>query len=135
MATYYCRRCDKDGVTGSHRCFYGFNAIIALKKKPNLNTPLARKLAKLYEKITGHCFPGGIENAKIISYGRVSSADLSCGNWKWRLGAISGNRSPINFGSTDTATNIGKLGLDDIDVFRDWEGCEVFGRNIQDVYG
>lgn len=107
----YCRRCDRDDVGGFHRCFMPFsrNPIRPLKKRPNPNTPLARKLAKFYEECFEQPFPGGITNARISRDQSAIRAYKDAGAWVWSL-------SPINtdlgfchdFGSDYTATRCGK---------------------------
>ena len=72
------------------------------------NTALARKLALEYERITGRCFPGGIENAYVLrTY--AGRNQVAAGAWSRFLMPIyntdeHGNRFPmVNFGSIATA--------------------------------
>lgn len=105
----YCKRCDRDDVGNFHRCFIGLNAIRPLKKRPNPNTKLVRRLAELYEYFTRFSFPGGIRNARIISNGRLSSDAAAEGTWSWYLASIdSSYGNPYYFGSTYTATECAK---------------------------
>ena len=66
------------------------------------NTPTARKLVKHYERLTGHTFPLGQYNAKI------TETDNTCGGWVWKLGNISGDVKPVEFGSGQSATACAK---------------------------
>lgn len=117
VSIMYCKRCDKEGVTNWHPCFHGSNAIISLESKKKLNTPLARKMAKLYEHYTGYKFPGGITNAKIYSNRGMGSYAASEGTWSWYLMSIDESFGyPYNFGSCDTATHCSKQSYDDMSI-------------------
>lgn len=107
----YCRRCDKDDVGAFHRCFVNSRpAVRPLKQRPNPNTPLARKLAKIYESECGEKFPGGIDNAKIVREQMgMSEAWRHHGSWVWTLAAIDGAHI-CEFGSQRTAKECGETG-------------------------
>jgi len=109
----YCRRCDKDDVGNFHRCFvYGKKTVSPLKRRPepkDRNTPLARKMAKLYELKLGEKFPGGIENAQIDKDYLAMYAYRSDGAWVWSLSSIDISKGiPDDFGSVWAATKCAK---------------------------
>ena len=109
----YCKRCDREDVGNFHRCFvYGNPTIRPLKRKPvpkDRNTPLARKMAKLYESILGDKFPGGLENAQIDKDYLGMGAYRSDGAWVWFLSSIDLNKGiPQSFGSSWAATKCAK---------------------------
>ena len=75
------------------------------------NTPLARKLAGLYEEMVGSPFPGGVENAYVCrtyaGYWQQASGAMS-----WSLECINNvgdddghTLAPCSFGSQHPATN------------------------------
>jgi hypothetical protein len=102
----YCRKCDRDDVSGFHKCFtpWGGN-IRPLKKRPHPNTPLARRLAKLYEECYEEPFPGGITNAMIQRDQAAIRAYRDTGAWVWSLGVIDSNPGFCHdFGSGYPAT-------------------------------
>ena len=51
------------------------------------NTPLARRIARLHERMAGRPFPGGVENAYIRRL-RPGAGDRSRGAWSWMLGQV-----------------------------------------------
>lgn len=58
-----------------------------MRRRLHTNTPLARKLATEYERMTGKAFPGGITNACIRrTYAGWSMRDA--GAWSWKLVCI-----------------------------------------------
>lgn len=78
----------------------GFNQIRAMKKRPTQNTPLARRLARLYELAYQQHFPGGIKNAKINRDQLAITAYRDCGAWVWSLFVIDSTAGyPRAFGS------------------------------------
>lgn len=111
----YCRRCDKDDVGSFHRCFMPgatSRTIRPLKQRPQPNTPLSRKLARIYEQELGEKFPGGIENAVVKREGSAITPGYvrSQGAWVWSLGVIDGDRRLHEFGSQQAATFCAKAG-------------------------
>lgn len=109
----YCRRCDKEGVGSFHRCFVPgatSRSIRPLQHRPKPNTPLARKLAKIYECEVGVPFPGGIENARIVREAKgMSHAYRHHGSWVWYLNTIDGQTAD-ELGSQWTAVECAKAG-------------------------
>ena len=80
------------------------------------NTPLARKLAKIYEKHIGP-FPGGIHNACIERL-RPGHHQRSAGAWSWMLGWINevDGKSVAEFGSQYSAKEAIEDPLENIQV-------------------
>lgn len=92
MADWYCKRCDKENVGSFHRCFMpGFNQIRPMKRKPSRNTPLARRLARLYESAYNEPFPGGVQNAQIKRDQLAIKAYRCDGAWVWNLAVVNSN--------------------------------------------
>ena len=56
-------------------------------KPGTTNTPLARRIAKWWEKTTGQKFPGGIANARIERL-YPGHWQMSSGAWSWQLGLL-----------------------------------------------
>ncbi len=101
---YWCSNC-KRMTSAYHKCF--MLGTRALKSKPNPNTRLARKMAKLYKEATGTAFPGGIKNARIKRLSQEGYADA--GAWKWSLWTIDDSHGfPSGFGSQIPATDCAK---------------------------
>lgn len=77
---------------------------------PRKNTKLARQIARIYEKETGHDFPGGVENACI---GRTYAGhwQRSNGAWSWFLEVLDTDKGHIlSFGSPYPASDIPRFG-------------------------
>lgn len=76
------------------------------KREWGKNTPLARRLAKLYEIAYDEPFPGGISNAAISRDQLAIRAYKDAGSWVWSLKSI--DREHLfkvrDFGSNYAAT-------------------------------
>ena len=69
------------------------------KSRQKVNSPLARRLARIYEKEGGLPFPGGERNAT-ISRTNAGSNQRSEGAWSWQLDPIDTSHGhPLPFGS------------------------------------
>jgi hypothetical protein len=120
MADYYCKLCDK--MTGAYHRHFFTNMVRPLKKKPNPNTRLARKLAKIYEEIFQRNFPGGISNAKVVRLAQEGYGDA--GAWKWCLEQIEIKGLCLDFGGQGRATDCVKY---KIEHFIDRTGsCDIW---------
>ena len=84
--------------------YYGY--LRPKKRKMNQNTPLARKVARVFEHF-GHEIPGGPENA-CIRRTYAGHWQKTNGAWLWELACVDNSFLIYSMGSTDRATDVVK---------------------------